>query len=703
MYPPKGREALLSSIFSDETALFRCPVEPEPGDAVSVRLRLMAGAGADVALLLGFPAQRVHMSRQGTEGLFDWYEAKLYLKGAPVFYTFLIEWRGLRVLYDRLGPRLVEAEPSPDPAHAFRVLPGFHVPEWSKGAVQYQILVDRFRNGNPDNDMLDRECAYDGRGVRRAARWDALPEPDDFRCLYGGDLQGVMEKLDYLQSLGVEAVYFNPLFVSPSSHKYDTQDYGHIDPHLAEIPRDGGRVLDPEELDNARAERYIRRTTAPENLAASDAYFAKLCREMHRRSMKVILDGVFNHCGAFHAWMDREGVYRAAGRMRGDEHRQGADLRQGAWGHPESPCRSYFHFIDEAHYHCWWDIPMLPKLCYEQSAALCEAILRVAQRWAAPPYAIDGWRLDVAADLGGSRAFNHLFWKEFRRRVKAVNPDLLIIAEHYGDPSEWLGGDEWDGVMNYDGFMEPVSYFLTGMEKHSDGRRDDLYQNGAAFFDMMLEAAARMPGPSILCAMNELSNHDHSRFLTRTNGVIGRLNALGSAAAGEGVRPGVLREAAVIQMTWPGAPTLYYGDEAGLVGWTDPDNRRTYPWGREDAGLIALYRALAALRRRLPALRGGSVKPLAAGHGHIAFARFDGAGCAVVAVNNTEAPMDIELPLRDVGLPDGTALTRVFVTDAHGFDDTPVPVGTVREGVLRLAAGPCAAAILMPTRNMCSD
>ena len=209
----------------------------------------------------------------------------------------------------------------------------------------------------------------------------------------------------------------------------------------------------------------------------------------------------------------------------------------------------------------------------------------------------------MAADLGLTPEFNHLFWKEFRRRVKAVNPDVLIIAEHYGNPAPWLGGDEWDTVMNYDAFMDPLSFFLTGVEKHSDYRRDDLYQNGMAFFGTIFEAMSHMPTPSVYCAMDELDNHDHSRFMTRTNGRIGRLNTVGGEAADEDIHPEVFREAAVIQMTWPGAPTIYYGDEAGLTGWTDPDNRRTYPWGHEDEALIEFYRALAKLRAGLPVLR----------------------------------------------------------------------------------------------------
>lgn len=682
--PYNEHDALLSSIFSDGTELFRVPAEPEVGDCVSVRLRIQKDAGAEVWMLRDFPCQRVRMSKFKTDDSFDWYEAKIYLRNRSVFYSFLVEWEGRYIHFNRVGPRWVDDVPSPDPAGSFRVIPGFHVPEWAKGAVQYQILADRFRNGNPATDVKDGEYYYAKEYIRHAPSWNALPLGDDYRCFYGGDLAGVLEKLDYLQGLGVEAIYFNPIFISPSPHGYDTQDYDYIDPHLTTITRDGGKPLERGVKDNAEATMYIRRTTSPENLVGSNAWFARFCQELHRRGMKIILDGVFNHCGSFHRWMNREFIYPGG---------------NGAYEHPKSRYRGYFNFKDACNYHCWWDVETLPKLYYERSSALCEAIFRVAEQWAMPPYSIDGWRLDVAADLGLTPQFNHLFWKEFRHRVKAVNPNLVIIAEHYGDPSDWLGGDEWDTVMNYDAFMDPLSFFLTGMEKHSDYCRDDLYQNGMAFFHSIFEAMSRMPTPSVFCAMDELDNHDHSRFMTRTNGRVGRLNTAGSAAADQDIHPEVFREAVVIQMTWPGAPTLYYGDEAGLTGWTDPDNRRTYPWGHEDKNLIAFYTALTKLREELPVLKKGSVKPLCAGWGYIAYARFDEKDCVAVACNNTESNMMMDLPLRDIGVPEGAPVRTRFISTDKDFSTPSGYAGAVENGVLRLYAPPHSAVVLVPEKK----
>ena len=622
-------QRVLASVFSDESALFRTPAEPEPGDRIRLRLRLMKGLDVWVTLLTGWPTQSAPMKKIRTDEFFDWYEAELVCWDRRIYYSFLIEWEGRYIHLRKTGALLTDSVPVQDPARSFVIQPGFHVPAWSKGAVQYQIFPDRFCNGDPSNDVLSDEYAY-GRGhAKRAASWDVMPDERDFRCFYGGDLQGILDRLDYLQSLGVEVLYLNPIFISPSCHGYDAQDYRHIDPHLTRIVKDGGALLPEGVQDNTRAARYIRRTTDPENLEASNAFFADFCAQVHARGMKLILDGVFNHCGSFHRWMDREGIYREAG----------------AYADERSPYRDFFNFTQNGEYEGWWGFETLPKLNYEASRELCEEIFRVGVQWVSPPYCVDGWRLDVAADLGHSREFNHLFWREFRRRVKEAKPDALILAEHYGDPAQWLHGDEWDTVMNYDAFMEPVTFFLTGMEKHSDRYSPELDRSGTAFFRTMAEAMARLPLPSLHCAMNELSNHDHSRFLTRTNRTVGRLRSKGSEGASEGIDRGVFCSAVVLQMTWPGAPTIYYADEAGQVGWTDPDNRRTYPWGAEDQNLLALHRALAALRKQLPVLREGSVKPLYADYGCVAYARFDAEDCVIVLCANAEEPQTFVLPV----------------------------------------------------------
>ena len=686
---------VLSAVFSDESPYYRFPSEPEPGDSVTIRLRVAKDSASRVIVLFESSKAGTLMNKVCSDEYFDYYESGLGCNQAEVMYRFLIHCNdGTYIAYDKCGARVEDNKiPEFNTTYAFRFIPGFHVPAWSKGAVQYQIFTDRFCNGDPSNDVVDNEYYYTIGHAKHAENWDALPTDTDIRVFYGGDLQGILDKLDYLQDMGIEVLYLNPIFVSPSSHKYDCQDYEHVDPHFGVISDDVDHTMQLWEKHNGYAPKYIRRVTSMENLEKSDDLFARLCEELHRRGMRIILDGVFNHCGSFNKWMDHEGIYLGK-----------AGFQPGAYQSVHSPYRSYFRFNDSGNgrspmYEGWWGYSTLPKLNYEDSPELREQIYQIAEKWISPPYRIDGWRLDVAADLGHSAEFNHRFWKEFRTRVKAINPDVLIIAEHYGDPGPWLNGREWDTIMNYDAFMEPVTWFLTGMEKHSDSYRDDLYQNGAAFFGIMKDKMARLSYPSLMCAMNELSNHDHSRFLTRTNRMVGRISTLGSGAAGHGINKGVFREAVTIQMTWPGAPTVYYADEAGQIGWTDPDNRRTYPWGHEDQTLIDLHRDLIHLRRELPVLKDGSIKQLLADYGRIAYARFDGAIRCIIAVNNTGGWTDFRLFARDAGAREGEVFYRRIQTTQDCHVTECEKWGTVTDGYIAFDLAPFSSAILSNARG----
>lgn len=428
------------------------------------------------------------------------------------------------------------------------------------------------------------------------------------------------------------------------------------------------------------------RTTDEENLAASDAFFAKFMEEVHRRGMRVILDGVFNHCGSFNKWLDREKIYEKNG-----------TYEPGAYYEEKSPYRNFFKFNDEdgwpdnGSYEGWWGHNTLPKLNYEDSPELCRYVLDVAKKWLSPPYNVDGWRLDVAADLGHTEEFNHRFWRDFRKAVREANPEALILAEHYGDASAWLKGDQWDTVMNYDAFMEPLSWFLTGMEKHSDRASDDAYQNSQTFMVSMLINMARMQTPSLMAAMNELSNHDHSRFLTRTNRKVGRLDTRGAECASEGINYGVFRAAVALQMTWPGAPTIYYGDEAGMCGWTDPDNRRTYPWGKEDHELVEFHKYMTAIRNRNTAFRNGSFKPLLAENGIIAYARFNRLNKGIVIVNSDGPKEQVKIPVWEAGVS-GEYLMRIMLTSEERYNVGHVQY-PVKDGVLTVDLKPRSSMI----------
>ena len=672
-----------AALFCDGTEGYVYPPEPKESELVTFRFRTAKDDVDRVGLVTS--ADTYVMEKECTQGEFDYYTFETRLGEEPFRYCFEVQSGTEKYYYGRCGISREILE-----YYNFVVVPGFSTPDWAKGAVMYQIFTDRFYNGDKSNDVETNEYYYIGDYSQRVTNWDKYPANMGVREFYGGDLQGVMDKLDYLQDLGVEVVYFNPLFVSPSNHKYDIQDYDYIDPHYGRIVDDGGEVLPNGVTDNSQATKYKKRTTGLKNLEASNESFIKLVEELHRRGMKVILDGVFNHCGSFNKWMDRERIYE------GEE-----DYEPGAYVSADSPYRSYFRFFKEgpenwpynANYDGWWGHDTLPKLNYEDSVKLENYILYIGRKWVSPPYNVDGWRLDVAADLGRSNEYNHEFWQKFRRAVKDANPNALILAEHYGDPSDWLKGDEWDTVMNYDAFMEPVTWFLTGMEKHSDEAREELLGNIDNFIGSMAHHMSNMLTPSLQVAMNELSNHDHSRFLTRTNHMVGRVEHLGPEAANEYVNKAVMREAVVMQMTWVGAPTVYYGDEAGVCGFTDPDNRRTYPWGHEDQELIAFHKEAIRIHKEHPALKTGSLKILGGEENILSYARFKGHDRIIVVINNRSERAEVKVPVWEAEIPIKCRMKRLLYSYKDGYT-TEYEEYLVEDGEVVANMGPHSALVL---------
>lgn len=671
------------ALFSDATKYYRTPMEPEAGEVVTIRFRTRKNNVDQVNLVSDDLVKRMYVVESTSD--FDYYAANITLGEEPFYYIFEIISGNIVCYYDDKGVTMEVRQ-----QYAFGIIPGFHTPKWAKGAVIYQIFVDRFYNGDTSNDVETGEYCYIGEVSQKIEDWNKPPAAMGVREFYGGDLQGVMDKLDYLQDLGVEVLYLNPIFVSPSNHKYDIQDYDYVDPHYGVIVKEEGELLHNGDKCNAHAGKYIQRVTNKENLEASNQLFIQLVDEIHRRGMKIILDGVFNHCGSFNKWMDREQIY---------EHQDGYE--KGAYISQDSPYRSFFRFNDEGQwpynttYDGWWAHDTLPKLNYEESPKLYEYILNVARKWVSPPFNADGWRLDVAADLGHSNEFNHKFWKDFRKAVKEANPEAIILAEHYGDPKGWLLGDEWDTIMNYDAFMEPITWFLTGMEKHSDDFRPDLLGNADSFAGAMQAHMSSMYAPSLQTAMNELSNHDHSRFLTRTNHQVGRVAFLGSQAAEENVSKAVLREAVVIQMTWPGAPTIYYGDEAGVCGFTDPDSRRTYPWGNEDQELIQFHKDIIAIHKKYEILASGSLKFLNQAYQGLSYGRFSDDEQIIVAINNNDHEMSMEIPVWELGIPRMNAeeITQLLCTHSEGYRIVP-RYYTAVSGILYLQLPPQSGTIL---------
>ena len=352
----------------------------------------------------------------------------------------------------------------------FRFNPTYEPARWVWSSVFYQIFPERFFDGDPTNNVRSGEYLYEGKPVVAKA-WGELPERSQGpREFYGGDLQGVRQRLPYLQDLGVTALYLNPVFTSPSSHKYDTSDYEHVDPHF------GG-----------------------------DEALAALCEDLQTRNMRIILDAVVNHTSERHPWFDRR-----------------AEFEGGAYSGEDSPTRGFYTFRDAGDpesYVGWYDVRTLPVLDFahpEVRARVFEDDDAILRRWLRPPYAVDGWRFDVIHMLGeGEGARNNAeYVRHFRRTLREENPQAYVLGEHFFEATSWLQGDQEDGAMNYYGFGLPVRAFLAGV----DHREHPVQIDAADLKHLLTRARARLPFPVQLSQFNLLGSHDISRFLTAVKG-----------------------------------------------------------------------------------------------------------------------------------------------------------------------------------------
>lgn len=439
-------------------------------------------------------------------------------------------------------------------------------PEWVKHAVFYQIFPDRFARG--------RRMQHP-RGITLKP-WGSPPEEQGYQ---GGDLYGIIDKLDYLQALGVNALYLNPIFASASNHRYHTYDYYAVDPLLG--GNDALRAL----LDAA-----------------------------HACGIRIVLDGVFNHTGrgfwAFHHILEN-----------------GADSPYLDWfliqGWPLRPYAS-----DRRHHHnyaAWWDLPALPKLNFD-NPGVRDYILDVARYWI--DFGIDGWRLDVPSEIE-----DETFWREFRREVKAANSEAYLCGEIWGEARRWLQGDQFDAVMNYL-FMRAALGFFGGRTLRPDYKRPHLPLRAfdARTLDTFIRRMHGAYDPQVNAVqLNLLDSHDTPRALW----IMGEDKS-------------ALRLCVLFQMTMPGAPCIYYGDEIGLSAADDPHCRGAFPWNRPEAwddDLLAFYRKAAALRQRHEVLRTGAFETLYAAGSVYAFRRVLDGQDAVVIFNVASTAVRLSLPL----------------------------------------------------------
>lgn len=469
----------------------------------------------------------------------------------------------------------------------------FTTPDWIKGGLYYHIFVDRFAKDGTiikkNNCVIQND--WEGLPVYEADQYGEVVNNDFF----GGNLKGIISKLDYLQSLHVTCLYLSPIFEAFSNHKYDTADYSKIDPMF-------GSLQD----------------------------FNTLCMEGEKRGIHVLLDGVFNHTGSDSVYFNKKGTYDSLG----------------AYQSQKSDYYKWFNFSEHPdRYESWWGIDTLPSI-NEEEPSYVEFITGeqgIARRWIEE--GASGWRLDVVDELSDA------FLEKFRRAVKSKDKDALIIGEvwedasykiAYGKRRHYLLGKQLDSVMNYP-FMNAIIQFIR-------------YGDAENLNDVVTSICQNYPPSVVHCLMNIIGTHDTRRALTALGGKelsnatkeVKSISKMTMIEREKAIK--LLKLAALIQMTLPGVPCIYYGDEAGMEGYEDPLNRRGYPWGKEDKDLVSWYRKLGAIRQSLTVFRDGSFETVYGENQVFLFQRANHKQTVIVGVNRSEASFDIvlEQPYKDL-------------------------------------------------------
>lgn len=598
-------------LFHDQGPVYDSAPEPSSTTSITLKFRVFKGDITSANIKYYDTADNAYhwvpmnwISNDAT-GRYDYWSGTIPASASTKYYRFQINDGTTTAWYNAKGPS--SSEPA---SQDFYILPNFKTPDWLKNGAIYQIFVDRFNNGDTANDIATGTYPYGYNSPAQFKSWGSTPYAgsgySNSEVFFGGDLTGVNQKLNYIKNtIGANIIYLNPIFKSPSNHKYDTQDYMTVDPMF-------GTNTTLQTLSS----NIHSTTNGPKGY--------------------LVLDGVFNHTGDNHLWFNK----------------YGANGTTGAYQSKSSPYFGYYTFQTWPNaYSTFLGFNSLPKLDFGASGSAVRNILynntnSVAKTYLKAPYNIDGWRLDAPqyADAGGnngSDATNHQIWTEFRNAVKSVNPNSAIIGEYWGSANAWTApGNQWDSATNFDGFTQPLSQWITGKD----------YSNNAASltttqFDSWLAGTrANYPVNVQQVMSNHLSNHDIPRFGTRAGGDIWKTYL-----------------ALIFQMTYVGTPTIYYGDEYGMQGGADPDNRRTFDWsqGTTTNSAVALTKKLISIRNSYAALRTGSFMTLLTDDTNkiYSYARFDNTNRIAVVLNNDSVSHSVTVPVNKASMTDGSTVT----------------------------------------------
>jgi alpha-glucosidase len=636
------RTLRLEGVFHDQGPLFCSTVEPSETTPVSVTIRCYKDEAnsADVVVFDNSDSTSHTLNMRKivsvSESLYDYWQATIPASNSQKNYRFKLSDGNSISWYNCDG-----ASRSEQTDRDFLINPGFKTPQWLKDGVIYQIFPDRFANGDTSNDIQTGAYRYAGQQTIKRD-WGQSPIPDAGQSasmiFFGGDLNGVAKKLSYIRSnLGADIIYLNPIFRAPSNHKYDTSDYQHVDPAFG---------TDQTLVDLS----------------------AQIHREVDGHPGYLLLDGVFNHTGDSHTWFAKYAYdYRADKRNSSGP---------GAYQSKNSVYSNYYTFFNWPNkFATFLDAHSLPKLNYGSQSVKDEIYAKpdsIALRYLKPPFNIDGWRLDApqyvdANGNQGSDETNHSVWREFRQATKSCKPDAAILGEYWDNAAAWTAdGDQWDCATNFDGFTQPVSEWITGRDYENNPAK-----LSASQFDLWLSGSrAHYPTNVQQSMSNHLSNHDITRFAERAGGDISKLKL-----------------ALIFQMSYIGVPTIYYGDEYGMQGGKDPDDRRTFDWSqvRSNNPTIEFVHKLISIRQKYAALRQGSFITLDVNDtdNTYAFGRMDDHNKIAVVLNNDDQAHRIDISAFKLDIADSSQLVDelsgnvVTIHNGHATLDLPARSGMI--------------------------
>jgi glycosidase len=596
------------------------------GDAKRVEMRILEERGWPWSLFMSEKERVVPMQVAESQNGFDYWKANLFLDEPKK------ELRYYFALVDGVTTRTLGAEKGKAGRRGFAadLTPRFPTPDWAKNVVWYQIMVDRFRNGTTSNDP-PKTVPWRWNWYKCTA-WEKPVEGKEFsndwygRWL-GGDLQGLIEKLPYFRELGVTALYLCPIFEANSYHGYDTHDYRHVLSYYG-FKDDNTQIIEQETLDPATWQ-----------WTPSDKLFLAFVQKAHAQGLKVVLDGVFNHMGKKSFALQDV-------------------LAKGA----ASPYADWFDVINwgpPVKYRSWDGGGWMPNFRKDNDHGIASPTARkylfdITRRWmdpngdGDPSEGIDGWRLDVAPDVPSA------FWIEWRKHVKAINPDAYINGEHWGEAPKYLQGDQWDAVMNYQFAIRALRFFADRKRKITATEFDRQLQQLLALYPLQVN----------MVMQNLYDSHDTDRLanmILNADRDYDQCNRPQDGCPYDGSKPGddayrTLKLLTTFQMTFLGAPMIWYGNEVGMYGSDDPTCRKPMLWKdlqpyddpREVVSddVLAHFERLIAIRNRYPALRTGLFQTLMVHdiNDVIAFKRTRGTEVVAVVINNSTRDQTIELP-----------------------------------------------------------